>query len=129
VEITEEHLQRVFDEMEEFAIKNGRNGVEYEATVSTAWIMRSKLLAIIRARSEEDLTLMKRIGKDLAGLLEGCNGDITSHMFTCGHNLIPGVIYKVADSLGTYAEWKNDTEGLCIECWSVEKKRYENIKC
>lgn len=125
VEITEEHLQRVFDEIEERAIKSGKRDIEYEATISTAWIMRTKFLAILRSKSEEDLALMKIIGRDLTELLERCNGNITSHIYTCGHGLIPGMIYEVADSVDTYKEWRNDVEDLCIECWIRKKRRQE----
>jgi len=125
VEITEEHLQMVFDEIEERAIKSGKNGVELATIVYAAWSMRTKLLAILRAKSEEDLALMKMIGGHFVEMLEKYNGDISSHEYSCGHYLTPEIIYKVADSVGTYTEWRNDIEGLCIECWIMKKRRQE----
>lgn len=127
VEITEEHLQRVFDEIEERAIKNGKIGVEYEATVSTAWSMRTKLLAVLMSKSEEELTLKKMIGRDLMEILNVCHGDMSSLIYTCGHGIDPAVIYSVAGSVGTYTEWGNDVEGLCIECWIRKKGRLEKM--
>lgn len=123
MEITEEHLQRVFDEIEERAIKNCKNGIEYESTVSTAWTMRTKLLAILRAKSEEDLTLTKMISKDFMEILEKSSGDIYYFRYKCGHGIRPEKIYTFACSVETYTEWKNDVEGLCIECWTREQKK------
>jgi hypothetical protein len=127
MEITEEHLQRVFDDIEERAIKNAKKGVEYETIVSTAWSMRTRLLAIIRAKSEEDLILTKMIGRHLMEILSVCHGDMSSLRYTCGHGIDPAVIYSVAGSVGNYKEWENDIEGLCIECWTKKKRRLEKM--
>lgn len=70
MEITEECLQRVFDEIEECAIKNGKKVVEYETIVSIAWSMRTKLLAILRSKSEEDLVSAKMVNDDFMEILE-----------------------------------------------------------
>lgn len=123
MEITEDHLQRAFDELEEYAIKSGKSGVEYQTIVSTAWTMRTKLLAILRARSEEDLTLSKAIAKDLVKILEERNGDILSFKYKCGHDIRPAIINTTTGSLETYMEWKKDIEGLCIECWINKRKK------
>jgi hypothetical protein len=125
MEITEEHLQRVFDEIEEHSIKSGKKGAELATIVYATWSMRTRLLAILRAKSEEDLILGKMIGKHLVEMLEKYNGDISSHDYTCGHCIMPEIIYKVADSVETFKEWRNDVEGLCIECWG--KKKMDNI--
>lgn len=126
MEITEEHLQRVFDDIEERAIKSGRHGVELATITYAAWSMRTRLLAILRAKSEEDLALTKMIGGHFVEMLEKHSGNMSSHEYKCGHYLVPEMIYKVADSVVTYTEWRNDAEGLCIECWMTrmqDKKR------
>lgn len=125
MEIKEEHLQTVFDEIEERAIKNGRKGVEFDVTVSVAWSMRTKLLAVLRSKSEDDLALTKMIGKDFAEMLERCNGNIISLRYTCGHGIDLPKIYSLAGSVGNYIEWGNDVEGLCVECWTKKKRRRE----
>lgn len=125
MEITEEHLQIVFDEIEERAIKRGKRGIEYDTTVSTAWSMRTRLLAVLNVKCEEDLTLSKMIGRDLMEILGRCNGNISSLKYTCGHGIDPSVIHRVAGSVGNYVEWGNDTEGLCIECWTRKKGNRE----
>lgn len=122
MEITEEHLQRAFDELEEYVIKSGKKGVEYQAIVSTAWSIRTKLLAILRAKSEEDFVLSREIAKDFVKILRVYDGDISSPIYKCGHEMKPWIIKDVAGSLETYTEWKNDTECLCIECWIKQKK-------
>ena len=122
MEITEEHLQRVFDEIEEHSIKCGKKGVELATIVYATWSMRTRLLAILRAKSEEDLVLMRMIGRHFVEMLEKCDGDISSHGYTCGHYMVPEIIYKVADSVETFKEWRNDVEGLCIECWSKKRE-------
>lgn len=127
MEITEEHLQRVFDEIEERAIKCGKKGIDYEITVSTAWSMRTRLLAILKSKCEEDLTLSKMIGSDLMEILSACNGNMSSLRYTCGHGIDPSVIHRVAGSVGNYKEWGNDTEGLCIECWTRKKGNRKKI--
>ena len=126
MEITEDHLQRVFDEIEERVIKNGGSSIEYEITISAAWLMRTKLLAILRAKSEEDLVLMKMISKDFIEILEKNNGDIYFFRYKCGHGIRPEMIYTLARSVETYTEWKSGVEGLCIECWTRKKRRQEN---
>jgi hypothetical protein len=126
MEITEDHLQRVFDEIEERVIKDGKSSTEYEIVVSTAWLMRTKLLAIIRAKSEENLTLMKMISKDFIEILEKNDGDIHYFRYRCGHGVRPEQVYTFACSVETYTEWKNDIEGLCIECWTRKKKRQDD---
>jgi hypothetical protein len=129
MEITDDHLQRVFDEVEERAIKNGKNSIEYEIVVSTAWLMRTKLLAILKAKSEEDLALMKMISKDFIEILEKNDGDMHYFRYRCGHGIRPEKVYTFVRSVETYAEWKNDVEGLCIECWTRKKKRqYDTVK-
>jgi hypothetical protein len=127
MEITKEHLQRVFDEIEERAIKSGKNGVEYEIVVSTAWLMRTKLLAILKTKSEEDLTLMKMISKDFIDILEKNDGGIYYFRYKCGHGVRPEKVYVLACSVETYTEWKTDVEGLCIECWTMKKRRHGNV--
>jgi len=122
MEITEDHLQQVFEDIETRAIKSGKKDLEYQAVVSTAWSMRTKLLSILRAKSEEDLNLSLAIAKDCVRTLEERNGDISSLKYKCGHHMRPAIIKTTADTLATYFEWKNDVEGLCIECW-IEKKR------
>lgn len=123
MEITEDHLQRVFDEIEERAIKDCKDSTEYETTLSAAWLMRTKLLAILRAKSEEDLTLMKMISKDFIEILEKNDGDIHYFRYKCGHGVRPEKIYTLACSVETYTEWKSDVEGLCIECWTRKKEK------
>jgi hypothetical protein len=127
MEITAEHLQRVFDEIEERAIKCCKKGIEYDITLSTAWSMRTRLLAVLKAKSEEDLMLSKMIGKDLMEILITCNGDMSSLKYTCGHGIDPSIIYRNADSVKNYSEWGNDIEGLCIECWIM--KKIDQEKC
>lgn len=127
MEIKEEHLQRVFDEIEERAIESGKKGIEYDITVSTAWSMRTKLLVILRSKSEEDLALVKMVAKDFMEILEGNDGDIFYFRYKCGHGIRFGMIYSVAGSVETYTEWKNDIEGICIECWIRKKGRQEKM--
>ncbi len=122
MEITEDHLQKAFDELQEYAIKGGKKGIEYEAIVSTAWTMRTKLLNILKAKSEKDLLLSKIISEDIIGMLQTYHGDLSSPVYKCGHDVKPWIIKDVAGSLETYTEWKNDAEGLCIECWIKQKK-------
>lgn len=123
MEITEEHLQRTFDELEEYANKNSRNGEEYGAIVFAAWSMRTKLLSILRSASEKDLELTKMISKDFVKMLVGKGENASSLVYKCGHSVRPVIMNTVSGSLETYLEWKNDPEGICIECWMMEKKK------
>ena len=128
MEIIEEHLQRVFDEIEERAISNGKNGTEYDIIVSTAWSMRTKLLAILRSKSEEDLAFSKIVAKDFVKMLEGSNGDISYIRYKCGHGVRPEKIIALTGSLDVYSEWKNDLDGFCIECWLRKREDKRDIK-
>ncbi len=62
------------------------------------------------------------MAKDLAEMLEKCDGDIFSFVYKCGHGVKPSIMHNIAGSIETYSEWKNDTGELCIECWVMKKK-------
>lgn len=122
MEITEDHLQKAFDELEEFAIKSGVDSVEYQTIVFAAWSMRTKLLAVLESKSEESLNLSLQIAKDCVKTLRERNENMFSIRYKCGHNMRPSIINTIAGSLTTYMEWKNDIDDLCIECWMKKKK-------
>lgn len=119
--ITEEHLQRIFNEIEEYTIKNCDSSHDYEVTMSTAWIMRTKLLNVLRADSEEILELWKIISKDFMEILKKENGNLLNFKYSCGHTLRPDVIFSIIKSIGIHNEWKSDPNNLCVECWTKKK--------
>lgn len=129
MEITEEHLQRIFEEFEENAIKSGKKGIEYQTIIHTAWSMRTKILVILRAKSEEDYRVSKAHAKEFMRILNENNGDILSYKYKCGHGIVPVVLNTEGiDSMETYMEWwTNNIECICIDCW-MKKKRVKKDK-
>lgn len=122
MEITEKHLQDIYDEIEEEAIKNAKNGDEEHGRIFAAWSMQTKLRCVLDAKSEEDFEFRKEFAKELARMVVLGNGDITAVKYDCGHPINPVIINTNEFTLMMYMEWKNNSEGLCIECWLKNRK-------
>lgn len=123
MEITEEHLQEEFDRLEEYAIIRAKNSDEAHGIMHAALSMQTRLRGRLKAKSEEDYRLSGEYAKECIRILIETNGDLLSYKYKCGHKLVPVILNTNVDSLATYMEWKEKSDGLCLECWLKQREK------
>lgn len=121
MEITEKHLQEAFDRLEVYSVIHTKNSDEAHGIMFAAGIMQNHLRCVLKARSEEDYMISKEYAKECMRILNENDGDLLSYVYKCGHRLVPVILNTNIDSLVTYMEWKENSYGLCLECWLKQR--------
>lgn len=121
MEITEKHLEDIFQMLELHAWRYAKSKEECQGIIFAAGAMETRLRAVLKAKSEEDLKLGQEFGKEAIRILEE-TGELLSYKYECGHTFEHIIINTSVDNLAAYMEWKASKGGICLTCWIKQKE-------